>query len=80
MESDTPEVHLELARKRALEYVERGDLIGAITSIVCEYGKNHFTAPHQVAVATLGASMLIIAEQRTIASESALRRFIAACQ
>lgn len=38
--------HVEWAKKRALEYVERGDLIQALASIASDLGKHPETEKH----------------------------------
>lgn len=45
---DTRAEHLEFAKKRALEYVDRGDYDGAMTSFISDLGNHPELAGHPV--------------------------------
>ena len=49
--------HLEWCKKRALEYVDMGDLQQAITSMLSDLGKHPETENH--AGKTLGVAMMV---------------------
>ena len=43
----TRQEHLDWCKKRALEYVERGDVINGITSMASDLGKHDETRNHK---------------------------------
>ena len=67
----TRQEHLDWAKKRALEYVERGDINQAITSIGSDLTKHPETQNH--AGIQLGVMMLMAGSIRT---QQDARRFI----
>lgn len=72
--TDTRAAHLEWCRKRALAYVDAGDLNSAFASLVSDLGKHPETAGH--AAIELG-SMLMFAGQLNTARD--VRDFINGC-
>ena len=63
--------HLNWCKKRALEYVERGDVAQAWTSIVSDLGKHESTQGH-IAI-RLGSRLMLKGKLNT---KDEMRRFI----
>jgi len=63
--------HLEWCKKRALEYIEQGDLTNAYASMASDMGKHPDTAKHSAI--SLGLQLMMIGKLNTL---DKMRRFI----
>lgn len=66
--------HLAWCKKRALYYVDRGDLISALTSMTSDLNKHPETQGH--AASELGMSLMIIGDLDT---PEKMRKWIEGC-
>lgn len=71
MLTETREEHLKFCKRRALEYVDSGDLNGAFSSMASDLGKHSETANH-IGI-ELGMRLLMIGDLNT---SDKMRRFI----
>lgn len=69
----TRDEHLALCKRRALEYVDRGDLMGALTSMFSDLEKHPETMGH--AGIQLGVGLMVVEPLMTTDSRMT-RRFI----
>ncbi len=65
----TRKEHLDWCKQRALEYVEQGDLKGAIASMVSDLGKHEKTCDHQ-------ATALMVMMSSTLNTKDKMEEFI----
>jgi hypothetical protein len=65
--------HLEFCKQRALEYVERGELLNAVTSMMSDLKKHPDTEDTGTALSMLG---LMAAQQAQAGDREAVVRYI----
>ena len=54
---ETREEHVDWCKKRALEYVDRGDLANALSSMISDLSKHKETADHPAIMVGMQLSM-----------------------
>ena len=66
--------HLAWCKKRALEYVDAGDLLQAYTSMASDLGKHSETANHVGIM--LGMELLMLPDKGRLGTARGMREFI----
>ena len=62
----TREEHLDWCKKRAMEYVQRGDLTNAVTSMLSDLGKHKETEPYLKWASLMGIGMLLTKDSQNV--------------
>ena len=74
MSESTRVEHLAWCKKRALEYVDAGDLLQAFTSMASDLGKHSETQNH--AGIKIGMMMLLLRDHGRLGTAHGMREFI----